>query len=129
MGISTYLANKLLDHSLGVFLYSIPTTYIALSTSDPVVGLNEPSGVAGYTRVALSGKFGLAMAKTSANTSMISFPQSTGSWGTVTHFAVCDASLPGTGNILWSGQLAEPKLIGNKDTFQFAISDLALGLT
>ena len=47
-GITTYLANELLDHVMGLGAFTVPThLYLALSTADPGatgVGLAEPAG-------------------------------------------------------------------------------------
>lgn len=126
MAISTYLANELLDHILQVGAYSAPTVYLAASTTDPATTLTEPVGN-NYSRVALSGKFSAAALKASANTALISFPQASGSWGTIAYFAVCDN--PSGGNVLWSGELLEHKAIGTNDTLSFAISNLTLSFS
>lgn len=124
MAISTYLSNKILDHILQVASYAQPTVSLALSTTDPSVSLTEPSGN-GYARVALSGKFSAASAKSSGNTAIISFPQASGSWGTITHFAIVD----GSSNVLWSDALSVAKPVSAADTVSFNAANLTLQFT
>jgi hypothetical protein len=46
----------------------------------------------------------------------------TGSWGTVTHFALMDAST--AGNMLAWADLTTPQAVGTGNTVSFAIGDL-----
>jgi hypothetical protein len=128
MPISTYAANKVLDHLLQVAAYAAPTVYLAASTTDPASVLTEPVGN-NYSRVALSGKFSAASARSSSNTSLISFPQASGPWGTITHYALTDAPGTGAGNIIWSGALSVSKDVTANDTLSFAISNLTMSFT
>lgn len=100
---SDYLENELLDHVLNGALYPTPTIYLGLSAADPLddaSGLSEPSGN-GYARVA-PGSFTI-VAGAAVNAADIVFALATGSWGTLTHFAIFDA-LTG-GNMLLHGAL------------------------
>lgn len=124
MAISTYLANKLLDHILQVASYGQPTVSVALSTTDPASVLTEPSGN-NYARVTLSGKYSAASAKSSGNTGVITFPQASGSWGTITHFAIVD----GSSNVLWSDALSVAKAVSTNDTLSFNAANLTLSFT
>ena len=85
--ISNYLENELLDHILGTGAYTKPTVYVGLSTADPTddaSGNAEPSGNA-YARVAHSA-WDAATSRATENTGTCTFPQATGSWGTITHW-------------------------------------------
>lgn len=56
----------------------------------------------------------------------ITFPQASGSWGTITHFGIFDAAT--SGNLLMHGALSASKTVGANDTFLFAAGDLNLRL-
>lgn len=118
--ISDYLENKLLDHVLKTAAYSQPAAiYVALSTADPLdtgAGLAEPSGN-GYTRVQHD-SWDVAASRASENTGVITFPEATGAWGTITHFALFDAS--SGGNMLGHGQLGTARVVVAMDTPSFA---------
>ena len=113
--ISNYLELQLLDHVFQVGAYTPPTIYIALSTADPLdtgAGLAEPSS-GGYARVAHS-SWNAAAARAITNNGVITFPQANGAWGTITHYAIMDAS--SGGNMLAHGSLATQKSVVNGNT-------------
>jgi len=128
-GFSDYWENKILDHIFGKGSYTPPTIYMGLSTADPAddgSGLSEPSGN-GYTRTQTSpSNWNVASNGSLNNTADITFAQATGSWGTITHFALFDAA--STGNMLAHGVLSQSKTIGNSDTAQFQAGDLDISL-
>ena len=117
-----YAENKILDHITGKTSFTKPTAYIALSTADPTddgSGIAEPSGN-GYARVTTSGSdWDAASSGATANAAIISFPTATGSWGTITHFAIFDAST--SGNMLAHGELDTPTAISTNQIARFAI--------
>lgn len=128
-GKSDYLENKLLDWLLRAQAFSPPaTTYVALFTAPPTDagGGTEVTG-GSYARVAVTsalanwagtqapGSTTISTGtggQTSNNTS-ITFPGPTGNWGTVTHFALYDAST--SGNLLYWAALTASKTINNGD--------------
>jgi len=126
---SDYWENKILDHIFGKGSYTPPTIYVGLSTADPTddgSGLAEPSGNA-YARTQTSSSDWNAASNGSLdNGSDITFAQATGSWGTITHFALFDAAT--AGNMLAHGVLSQPKTIGNSDTARFQAGDLDISL-
>ena len=128
-GFSDYWENKILDHIFGKGSYTPPTIYVGLSTADPTddgSGLVEPSGN-GYVRTQTSASDWNATSNGSMdNATDITFEQATGSWGTITHFALFDA--PSAGNILAHGALSQSKTIGNSDTARFQAGDLDISL-
>lgn len=121
--ISDYLENALLDHILKNTAFSQPAhIYVALSTADPLdtgAGLTEPGN--GYARVQHD-TWDAAVSRAIANTGAIEFPEATGSWGEITHFAIFDA-LAG-GNMLAHGDLSVSKTIGAGDNASFAAGDI-----
>lgn len=124
---SDYLENKILDHIVGKTSYTMPTAYLAVGTGGADTGLTgEPAGM-GYARVATSGTdWNAASAGAIDNANILSFPQATGDWGTMTHFALYDASTGG--NCLGWAALTASKTVENKDILRFEAGDLDLTL-
>jgi len=126
---SDYWENEILDHIFGKGSYTPPTIYVALSTADPTddgSGLSEPSGN-GYARGQTSpSDWNAASGGALDNANEIAFNEATGSWGTITHFALMDAV--SGGNMLAHGALSQSKTIGSGDTAKFAAGDLDVSL-
>jgi hypothetical protein len=120
--MSDYLENEILDHILGTGSYTAPTTvYVGLSTgsfADDNSG-TELSG-SGYARV--SATFSAAASGTTSNSAAIEFPAATGSWGTVSHFGIFDAS--SAGNLLIHGAFTASKTIASGDILKISAGDL-----
>ncbi|UCE49954.1 MAG: hypothetical protein JSW47_07315 [Phycisphaerales bacterium] len=126
---SNYLENRILDHLFSKNTYTSPTIYVALSTADPGEdgsGLCEPSGN-GYARVQTTeNDWNDASGGATDNAADITFSQATGSWGTISHFALMDAA--SVGNLLASAALDQSKTIDLGDTAKFAAGDLDVTL-
>ena len=124
-----YWENEILDHLFGKGSYTPPTIYVGLSTADPTddaSGVAEPSGNA-YARVQTAGSdWNVASGGAIDNANDINFPEATGSWGTITHFALFDAT--SGGNMLAHGSLNTSKAIDSGDTARFAAGDLDVTL-
>lgn len=135
-----YLENKLADHLFRTTTYSAPATaYVGLLTascSDSSAGTEVSGG--SYARVAVTkgdaqwkGTHGSATGDSSgtggtiSNAAAITFPSPTGNWGSVTHFAIYDAST--SGNQLVCAALTASKTINNGDAApSFAIDALTV---
>src|SRR5512142_2447441 len=95
---SDYWENTILDHLFGKGSYTPPTLFVGVSTSDPGEdgsGLQEPIG-GNYARAQTAAADWDAAANGAlANAERIDFNQATGSWGTLTHFALFDAAAAG----------------------------------
>jgi hypothetical protein len=109
-GMSTYLANEMLDHTFlnGDAGFAQPTIYMALgvtaSFGDGGSLANEvsTSGTA-YARMAT----GWTVSGSGAtNNGAITFPVATASWGTVTYYALVDGATEGADNVLLYGDWA-----------------------
>lgn len=124
-----YWEDEVLDHLFGKGSYTPPTIYVALSTADPTddgSGASEPSG-SGYARVETAGAdWDASSGGATANANAITFPEASGSWGTVTHFALYDAATDG--NMLAHGALTASKTISSGETPRFAAGDLDVSL-
>jgi hypothetical protein len=126
--ISDYAELKILDHIVGKTSFTMPTAYVALYTAAPSdAGGGTPVSGGSYARVATSGSSWAAAASgANSNAAVITFPTATADWGTITHFALFDAS--SGGNMLVWGALSVSKVIITGDTARFAIGDLTLTL-
>jgi len=120
--MSDYLELKVLDHVLGTTSYTMPSAvYLGLSTGsfgDDNSG-TELSG-SNYSRKAIT--FSSAAGGTTSNDSTIEFSAATGSWGTVSHWALFDAS--SSGNLLIHGAFSAAKTIATGDIVRVATGDL-----
>lgn len=132
-GFSDYTELALLNHLFGDPAFTAPTNvFVALSTTAPAddgTNVTEPAAGA-YARVSTAAADWDAATGTApvskSNGSVITFPAATASWGTITHFALYDASTGG--NMLASGALTTSKLVDNGDTASFAAGALTLEL-
>lgn len=128
-GKSDYLENKFIDFLFRGQAFTAPANiYVGLLTAAPSDsgGGTEVSG-GGYARVAVSGTLanwaGTQAAGSStvstgtggqtSNNGSINFPAPTANWGTITHFALYDAT--SSGNLLYWGALTSSKTVNNGD--------------
>jgi hypothetical protein len=129
---NNYLEDEILDHIFGGAAWSAPaSTYIGLSTADPTddaSGVAEPSGN-GYARVNFTNNatnWPAASGGAKANGVAVTFPEASGSWGTITHFFINDAAT--AGNYLAHGALTASKVVDSGDTISFPIGDIDITL-
>jgi hypothetical protein len=131
--MSDYLEVEIRKHIFRTGSFTKPSAlYVALYTAAPSDsgGGTEVSG-GSYARVqrdpldanwtGASSTDGLT-----DNAAAITFPTATGSWGTVTHVGILDAS--SGGNLLFHGALTASKTVASGDTFSFAIGALDVTL-
>lgn len=145
-GMSDYLENKLVDFLFRGQSLSNPTIYVALFTAAPSDsgGGTEVSG-GSYARVKAAAGAGQALADwagtqsagsttassgtggQTSNNAAVTFPAPTANWGTITHFAIFDAST--SGNLLFWAALTTSKTVNNGDAApSFAIGALTVTL-
>lgn len=98
--------------------------YLALFTAAPgeTGGGTELSG-SGYARQAVT--FTVS-GNTASNNAAIEFPTASGSWGTITHAAVFDAST--SGNMIAYASLTASKTIDTGDVLRVPANDLDVTL-
>jgi len=124
-----YWEDKILDHIFGKGNYTPPTIFVGLSTADPLddaSGLSEPDGN-GYLRVQTAASdWNVASSGFLDNANDITFAQSSGDWGTITHFALFDASTGG--NMLAHGALSQSRTIGSSEIPRFEAGELDISL-
>lgn len=127
--MSDALEVELRKHIFRTGSFTKPTDlYICLCTSAPSDSstgstIVEPSGN-GYARqnLAPSDSNWTGSSSTTgvtSNASAVTFTASGGSWGTITHFAICSASSAGT--LYFHSALTASKTIGDGDTLTFPI--------
>lgn len=126
---SDFLELELLDHVLGAAVYTAPgTVYVALYTAAPTDagGGTEVTG-GSYARVAVTNNvtnWPAAAAGAKSNGTVITFPTATANWGTVTSFAILDAS--SGGNFLYWATLTTNRDVLSGDTPSFAVGTLVV---
>ena len=128
----------LTDHAENLLLNFLMTTgtatrptnwYVALYTSAPndastgSSGGTEVSGN-GYSRQSVSWDAASGTGGTTSNSGAVTFTASGGSFGTVTHLAIADASTGG--NLLWHGAMTASKTVADGDSLQFAAGAIDL---
>lgn len=104
MAVTKTFANTLLNS-----IFS--NGYIGLSGTKPGIdgtGVSEPSGSAGYKRVAAAGGSFTASDGTITNNAYLYFPEATTAWGNVSYLCVFDGSGSGA-SLRYFGALKSPK--------------------
>jgi len=149
MSASNYLENELLDHALGEGgrNYTSPTLHVALfagNVSDVSAALEEGSNATtagnwgryeintgSYARQGIN--FATASGGSASSNSTVTFPQATANYNntnsdgsTVTYVALTDAS--SGGNVIFYGNLTNPKEILSADTMSIASGSLTVSL-
>lgn len=125
MSFTNHLETELLDFAFTTGTATRPTAwYVALFTATPndAGGGTEVSGSA-YARQSVA--FSVS-GNTASNTGAVEYPTSTGSYGTVSHVGVFDASTGG--NLLAYSALNVAKAIATGDVFRIPAGDLDITL-
>ena len=123
---SNYLENKVLDHVLRNTSYTSPSTvYVGLFLSNPTdAGSGTECTGSAYARQTLSVTTASGGIVTSS--ADVTFPQATGSWGTITHLGLLDALT--SGNLLMHTPLTTSKTIDNGDILKISSGNLTVTL-
>ena len=124
--LSDYLENKLLDHVLRNISYTSPTTvYVGLFTTDPTdAGTGTEVSGGSYARQIISVTTATGGIVTSS--ADVTFPQATGSWGTISHIGVLDAL--SSGNLLMHTPLTTSRAIESGDILKISTGNLTASL-
>lgn len=124
MAMSQYLANKLLDHTVGNVAYTAPATvYMALSTAaiTSTGSPTEPVGN-GYSRSSVA--FATAAANAVIeNSAAVTFTATGSNWTPVVSAAIMDASTGG--NVLYYNAIP-PRTVLAGTSLEFAIDRIRL---
>ena len=110
---STYFLNCIMGNVFKTKLSpALPDkVYLGLSSTEPNVdgtGVTEPLASAGYSRVELT-TLGEPVNGVISNNSEVSFPESSASWGTMTHFVLYDDIVDG--NLLMFEALTQSRSV------------------
>lgn len=127
---STYFLNCIMGNVFQTKLSpGLPSkVYLGLSSSAPDVdgsGATEPLASAGYSRVELN-SLDVPTNGVITNKSEISFPESSASWGTMTHFVLYDA--PVNGNLLMFNVLSQARSVAQATIVMVKAGSLKLTL-
>ena len=121
---SNYLEGKLIEHVLRNVSYTSPSTvYLSLHTADPTEA-GSGAEVCGSGDGRQPKAFGAHSDGACSNSAVEEFTASGGSFGTVTHFGIFDAS--SSGNLLYYGALTASKVVADGDTLKFAIGSITI---
>lgn len=107
------------------------TRYIALCTAAPTdastgTTITEPSGQNYGRKSTAASDWNSASAGSTSNAATITFATPSGSWGTCTHWALCDAAT--VGNVLCWGALGSSMGIGANAVVSFAAGAITVTL-
>lgn len=128
-----YSENAILKHLSRETAYTpVATVYLALATSSPGetatgASMNECANSNNYARTAIT--FGAASSRRVTQSGTVTFPTASGSWGTVTHWAVVDSATHGAGNVLAYGAFATSKSIVNGNTPSVSSAEIYVEIT
>ncbi len=129
MSATNFAKNKALDYQFGNTSYTPPANlYLGLSTtaiSTSGSNASEPVG-ASYARVQIpndKSHFTNASSGCLVNSASIVFPESSGSWGTITHLFLADDLT--SGSIWYYTALSTPKVVQANAVNSFSASAIA----
>lgn len=125
--ITNFLEDELLDHICNAAYTPPATVYVALCVSDPGETATDLSGVEcadanNYARESIT--FAAASSRSVQQSGAVTFNQASGSWGTVTHWALCTSASHNGGDCLAHGAFNESKAIVNGNTPSIADSEI-----
>jgi hypothetical protein len=125
--LTDFSEDELLDHIYNAAYTPPATVYLAYATAsitdtDDGSTISEPTTDTGYDRTAIT--FGVAASRRVTQSGTVTFPQATGSQGTVTDWAVCDGNTRGAGNVLAYGTFAAGKSIVSGNTPSVASAEV-----
>jgi hypothetical protein len=130
--LTNYGENALMGHLFGTAYTPVATVYLALATADPTdaatgASMNEVANTGSYARKAIT--FGAAASRRVTQSGDVAFTAATGSWGTVTHWALVDSGTYGAGNVLAHGALGTSKSVVSGNTPTVPTTDVYVELT
>lgn len=107
--LTNYSEDQLLSAVLNTNYSPVATVYLALCTASPGeaatgASMSEVANSNGYARTAIS--FSAAASRRVTQSGAVTFPQASGSWGTVTDYAIVDSATHGAGNALAYGSFS-----------------------
>lgn len=131
--LTDYAENALANHiCLNAAYTPSATLYLALCTADPTdaatgASMNEVANSGSYARTAIT--FGAASSRRVTQNAGVTFPAATGSWGTVTHWAIVTSNTYGSGNVLACGAFASSFAVVSGNTRTVASGQVYVEIT
>lgn len=127
---TTYFVNCALRNIFGIDTsIALPKTYyLGLSKKEPKIdgaGFEEPANGLGYERLLLD-KLSEPEDGLVTNSEDINFEESTGNWGTITHFVIFDGKTGG--NLLIYGALTTERSVEKATVMTFKKGTLTLSM-
>lgn len=112
--LSNYAETAWVSHICATAYSPVATVYLALATGDPGeaatgASMNECANSGTYARKAIT--FAAAATRSVVQNATVTYDQATGSWGTVSHWAIVDSPTHGAGNVLAYGAFAIAKSV------------------
>lgn len=124
---SDYTENKVLDHALATAAWTAPTNvYVGLHTSSPADDASGTGEISGNNYSRKEASFASATGGSASTSATITFDAASGTWGTISHIGIYDAS--SAGNLLFHGAVTTSKTIESGDTFQISSGNLSISL-
>ena len=141
--MTDFLENKLIDAIFRNTAYTMPTVlavalFTAASACDAST-VTEVTNANAYARVALNPSVsnwantqnsGTAVSSgtsgTTSNSTTVTFPTATGSWGTINYFGIYDSATYGAGNLLFCAAVTTPQTINTGATPSFSAGSLTI---
>lgn len=116
--LTNFSETESLDHLCGTSYSPGASVYVALCTADPTdaatgASMNEVANSGSYARTAIA--WSAAAARAIVQNGDVQFPTATGSWGTVSHWALVDSNTYGSGNVLAHGAFSQSKAVATDD--------------
>jgi hypothetical protein len=127
-GFSDYLELEVLKYITGQTndLGTAPTPFLAAGTAATDAGITEVANSNNYARISSAGKWAAPASGSVSSNATNSFPQASGSWGTITHVAIFTSGTYGAGNCLVVLALGTSKAIATNDTLEFTSGNLTI---
>lgn len=131
--LTNYAEIALLKHFTKETAYSpAATLYLALCTADPTdaatgASMSEVANSASYARIAIA--FGAAASRRITQNATSTFAAASGSWGTISHWAIVDSATYGAGNALAYGALGASKTVISGNTPSVASGEVYIEIT
>lgn len=125
--LSDFAENAMLEHVFETAFTPTVPIYVALCTADPTdaatgASMNECANSGNYAREQIT--FGAYASRKLTQSGALTFNTASGSWGTVTHWAMVNSGTYGSGDVLCSGAFASGKSIVNGNTPSIADASL-----
>jgi hypothetical protein len=126
MSFSNTFETHVLQYVFTTTSVTRPTAwYVGLFTADPTDTGSGATEITGNNYSRVSATFSVTGA-TATTTAAVEFAAATGSWGTISHIGIFDAS--SGGNLIAHSALSASKAIGTGDVFRIPTGDLDITL-